>query len=329
MAVSLKTHKMLWGRAGSRCAICKLELVEDSTETDDESIIGEACHIVARKEDGARGVSLLTKEQRDKYNNLILLCNIHHKIIDDQENEYTVEKLLGIKNDHVNWVKASLELYDVQKQRDDEIYSTYIEEWEKRVSLNEWSNWTSWLLSYGYPQIFIAVFDDLENIGKWILSRVWPKRYKDLELALNNFAVINQDFVKLFSTHKVKRPDLYAYHQYYRDTDDFDYKKSDILASKYEAEISLLQDLILELTRAANLICTQVRSSFYQSYRLEEGIVLIDTGPSEASMNIKTHKIEYRDTVSSELPYPGLNDFKNIRFTRDLYFGRPEDNDLL
>lgn len=83
MPITLKTHKMLWGRAANRCAICRMELVMDASETDDEAVVGEACHIVAQKEDGPRGQSPLTQEQRDKYANLILLCNVHHKQVDD------------------------------------------------------------------------------------------------------------------------------------------------------------------------------------------------------------------------------------------------------
>jgi len=49
MSITLKTHKMLWGRSGNRCAMpdCRKELVMDATETDDESLIGEECHIIA------------------------------------------------------------------------------------------------------------------------------------------------------------------------------------------------------------------------------------------------------------------------------------------
>ncbi len=56
MGISLKTRKMLWGRAANRCAFrdCRKELVVDATETDDESLVGEECHIVAREEGGAK-----------------------------------------------------------------------------------------------------------------------------------------------------------------------------------------------------------------------------------------------------------------------------------
>lgn len=54
MTITLKTHKMLWGRSGNRCAFpeCRKILVEDETETDNESIIGDEAHIVAKEENG-------------------------------------------------------------------------------------------------------------------------------------------------------------------------------------------------------------------------------------------------------------------------------------
>lgn len=36
MSISSKTRKMLWGREANRCAICRMEIVMDETETDDE-----------------------------------------------------------------------------------------------------------------------------------------------------------------------------------------------------------------------------------------------------------------------------------------------------
>jgi len=67
MAISLKTHKMLWGRSGNMCAYpeCKKVLVADETLTDNPSVVGEEAHIVARKENGPRGKRDLTEEERD------------------------------------------------------------------------------------------------------------------------------------------------------------------------------------------------------------------------------------------------------------------------
>ena len=147
MGISLKIHKMLWGRAGNRCAMpdCRKELVMGATETDDESLIGEECHIVAGKPEGPRGDALYPSDKIDKYANLVLLCRVHHKIIDDQLGTYTVERLKEIKAEHERWVRESLEDYDPQKQRDEEVYASYVEKWVEMAHINDWKAWSSYV----------------------------------------------------------------------------------------------------------------------------------------------------------------------------------------
>lgn len=118
---------MLWGRAASRCALpeCRRELVIDPLDTDDPSLVGEAAHIVAEQPDGPRGQSSLTIEQRNTYGNLILLCNVHHKQVDDQVNYFTTERLTSIKAQHESWVRTSLSGFDSVQQADDERWAGY------------------------------------------------------------------------------------------------------------------------------------------------------------------------------------------------------------
>src|SRR5262245_31231823 len=119
---------MLWGRAAGRCSKpdCRRDLYESETETDDPSLVGENCHIVAEGNDGPRANPKMPIEQRNRYANLILLCRIHHKIIDDQIGEYTVERLLRMKAEHEAWVKKQL-LVDEAKQFDDEQYADIVD----------------------------------------------------------------------------------------------------------------------------------------------------------------------------------------------------------
>lgn len=104
-----KELKILWGRSGNRCAICKLELTPDG----DKETLGEMAHIVARSKKGPRGDRSLTSAERDKYNNLILLCPTHHKEIDKNHRDWPVEKLLEEKEKHEKWVSEQLNIGNI------------------------------------------------------------------------------------------------------------------------------------------------------------------------------------------------------------------------
>ncbi len=99
-----KEIKILWGRSGNRCAICKLELTPDG----DRETLGEMAHVVAKSKDGPRGKSELDSTERDTYKNLILLCPTHHTNIDKNYQDWSVERLLKIKTDHEAWVSEQL-----------------------------------------------------------------------------------------------------------------------------------------------------------------------------------------------------------------------------
>lgn len=117
MTISDKTRKLLWGHSGNRCAICRQELtLEASSPHDSISVVGDECHIVAREPTWTRGESELSPEQRDDYDNLILLCKVHHKVVDDQRHKYTVEYLKALKTAHELWVRTNLSSVHPKKQ---------------------------------------------------------------------------------------------------------------------------------------------------------------------------------------------------------------------
>lgn len=108
MGITDKTRKLIWGKSGNRCAMCRHELFVEATLEDDESIIGDECHIVSNKVKGPRFDPNYPDSEIDSYENLILLCRIHHKQIDDQYTTYTAEILKQIKENHKKWVSKQL-----------------------------------------------------------------------------------------------------------------------------------------------------------------------------------------------------------------------------
>ena len=108
MQITDRTRKVLWGRCGNRCAICKHELVVDATRNDDESIVADECHIISPRPTGPRHDSSFPAEKLDAYENLILLCRTHHKMVDDQTATFTTDILRQFKTNHEVWVSQQL-----------------------------------------------------------------------------------------------------------------------------------------------------------------------------------------------------------------------------
>ena len=108
MSISARDRKLLWGRSASRCAMCRRELIMPDTSVDDESIVGDECHIVSAVPGGPRHDPRFPQERMHDYDNLLLLCKVHHKLVDDQELEYTASRLTSIKATHETWVSEQL-----------------------------------------------------------------------------------------------------------------------------------------------------------------------------------------------------------------------------
>ncbi len=330
---------MLWGRSGNRCAFpdCRKELVIDETNTDDASIIGEEAHIVARKLDGPRGKSSLTYEKRDKYDNLILLCSIDHKLIDDQENNYSIDTIKQYKILHETWVRENLQ-HDDRQQRDDEIYASYVDKLILLAKVDNWKGWTSSIFEGGQPRMLKSDLTNLKSLIEYIMSRVWPKRYPDIEKAFYNFKNVANDFVNVFNkymeddsdecqTNNEKDVDypitLWTKKIYQIDT--WDTELYNRLLSKYEYHCFLVEDLALEMTRAINHLFDTIRYHLFSGFRMNEGVLLIEIGPFQ-DFSYKIVRVEY-DIIEKDSLYPGLREFMDVRGDRTYSRGIGVSND--
>ncbi len=102
MTISQQDLRILYQQSGNRCAFpdCTKLLVYKEDIASTLTPISEVAHIVARSLDGPRGNYPLPLEARDQYDNLILLCEEHHHIIDDNPASYPVEMLHRWKEEH-------------------------------------------------------------------------------------------------------------------------------------------------------------------------------------------------------------------------------------
>lgn len=92
------TVKRLYAVSGNQCAFpkCQVPLVEPQSG----KVTGRICHIKGRKPGSARYDLNQTDAERRSFSNLVLMCPIHHDVIDDDPDSYTVERLLEIKAQH-------------------------------------------------------------------------------------------------------------------------------------------------------------------------------------------------------------------------------------
>lgn len=98
----------VWVRSGGRCAICGRYLLEGKLTHKDFSL-GELAHIVGQQttEGSPRGDYDLLESERDKADNLMLLCAGEHDEIDREGalNTMNVGRLRKIKHAHEDWVR--------------------------------------------------------------------------------------------------------------------------------------------------------------------------------------------------------------------------------
>ena len=334
MAIGLKTHKLLWARSGNKCSFeeCKADLIANSTGLDDESVIGDEAHIVAKSVDGPRGNFPLDIDKRDNYDNLILLCKKHHKIVDDQPNLYTVEYLQKMKSDHETWVEDSLNTY---KENDniDLIYASYIDEIVLLLDFENWNGWISRVMDNA--SISDKSFKKLERIPIFIEGRFWPNDYIDLEDAVYNIHDIINDFMIVFVKHidwksfnfqdeNHKRKVIYTARFYKLEWHEQDVY--DDLLKKYKFHVVLIYDLMIELTKASNLLIQKIRKYLNPIYREHEGKLLINTDQYPNRVT----KIEYNsDERMKKSPYGGLEYFMKTREKRSNCIGKGISDEYL
>ena len=91
-----RTYQLLYAKSGNRCAYpgCPMPI------SDGQTLFGEAAHIKAENPSGPRYDANQTSEERRHFDNLILLCGVHHKCVDADAIAFSVEHLQKMKREH-------------------------------------------------------------------------------------------------------------------------------------------------------------------------------------------------------------------------------------
>ena len=103
--LSDRVKKELCAKSGNRCAFpgCPNNLYSS------EASVGEICHIEGLNPGAARYNPVFSEEEVNGIDNLILLCPLHHNMIDQNPEYYTVDLLKKMKRQHENNVQRQLD----------------------------------------------------------------------------------------------------------------------------------------------------------------------------------------------------------------------------
>jgi hypothetical protein len=329
--IGLVTRKRLWNNAGKVCAFpgCIQRLVVPVEEGDDEIVVGKECHIVAQREEGPRAPDSLTDEERqrwahliadrDGYANLILLCGIHHDVIDGDGAAYTVECLVAMKQDHETAVDDAV---SPERRNQDVIeirYAAIVDGWAERIDLDYWDSRMLGLVADA--AIREDVFDTLATTRDWILRRVWPRTIPALEEAFLNFRRVSEDLESVAGWFSTRRHGRLFVDRVYKEVSgpEATPRNVELLMARSEYMQDLTADLTIELTRAVNLVCERAREHLWPTYRLEEGYTTVGLGLNE-HLSYMTLRPLYPPDVKG-VPYPGLELFLTERAKRDFVRG--------
>lgn len=171
-----KTRVRLWVRASGRCqyAGCNKPLWRDDLTMADMNSAYIA-HIIADSPDGPRGDNALSKKLAKEISNLMLLCDVHHRLVDHEDVEgHPAERLHGMKVQHERRIEL---LTSIQENRKSHVilYGANVGDHHAPVSFQKAA---PAMLPGRYPAETIAIrlgmgdspFTDCED-GTWLLER--------------------------------------------------------------------------------------------------------------------------------------------------------------
>lgn len=113
MTVSTKTRCIVWAHAAGRCQFpgCNKLLIGDLIAGNDKLNAAYVAHIVAETEGGPRGDHIKSPLLADNPDNLMLMCDPHHRLIDrDELHNYPEDRLIQIKQESERRIELATDM---------------------------------------------------------------------------------------------------------------------------------------------------------------------------------------------------------------------------
>lgn len=188
-----------------------------------------------------------------------------------------------------------------------------VSEWEQRVELSRWDNWTSSLLQ-PTPTIDREQFKRFSETSVWLATRRWPSSgFSKTKRAFDVFTQVWGDLMSLidseFHTHPIV-PNRFCLREKHKEI-DYDPALYKQYGDEFDMNCELIHHLVIHATAAANLLCDAISVELDSSYRFEEGYLKVTRG---LDMNLKFTHIcpKYIERQEGESLYPGLEELREF-----------------
>lgn len=197
MSLSDKVKKKLLAASGGYCGnpSCHRNLF-DFFETGEITNIEEFAHIIGQKEEGPRGKDELPLNQRDEFDNIILLCPTCHTIVDKNPNLYPKDTIQRWKYEHEESIKN---LFNAPKCKTRE---------EARGLIQPILAENKLLFEQFGPYSENAVKDQFATELEWnriCLQKIIPNNRKIESLVSRNSDLLTKEEKSLFIQYKIHR----------------------------------------------------------------------------------------------------------------------------
>lgn len=183
-------------------------------------------------------------------------------------------------------------------------YLEIINQWATSAGLDDWDQRASQTLRACQPMMTPSLRDTWRELLAYLAAIEWPGGCPALEEAMSNFAAVLTDLLAEFDQHATAvtrgEAEMLLIPRWY-DTEPFALET----LRAWEESTRLINDLTLELTRAANLVCDVVRRGLDWSFRAGEP-------PLSVSELDWRYAARYREGEC----YPGLARFRVERLGR-------------
>lgn len=232
-------------------------------------VVGEMAHIVGEKNTtgSPRGISPLSADDRNKYSNLILLCEEHHTIIDTDIATWPIERLHMIKSDHELWIEQRLdEIVDENLA----IYHSFIDQIVLTLHLDNWE----WLCDCLFRRIMPVDFPEgVYQLGFERFRAIMPGLNKAFELALDNLLTRTRAYLDHYLSEAEGFPGdpRIMAKKRYKVAPQGDWEKKQELIEIHNSWDRKCTMLLFNLVHALNEFSEVVRQELRPSFFLKKG----------------------------------------------------------